>query len=172
MSAGRLHSLNFAERPGAYDELTPEQQTEYDLARTDPLAAAEQAGRRLADRVARLQADPESVIGPAQLPECDRWFFADEAGARDFYAATRDGVRQGVDGHRWEVVAQWLPWGFRLDTIPTRVHVWHREQDHLLRKTQLDFIVQRIPDCVLATWPDSGHIGLAKHWDQVLAALT
>ncbi len=76
-----------------------------------------------------------------------------------------------MEGFRWEMLDVCLPWGFRLDEIPLRVHLWHGEQDHRVSAEYAEFIRDQIPDCMLTTWPDSGHMGMAKHWDQVLAAL-
>jgi pimeloyl-ACP methyl ester carboxylesterase len=172
VSTRHLSQYNFVERPGAYEELNPEDRAEYDVAQTDPAAAAEIAARRYAVLVAKLRRNPESYFDPTHLPEGDQWFFADEIRARNFFAAVAEGVRQGTDGFRWEVIDRWLPWGFRLDGIPMRVHLWHGEQDPEVPRPHIDFTARQIPDCVLITWPDAGHFGAAKHWDQILGTLT
>ena len=66
----------------------------------------------------------------------------------------------------------WFPWGFRLTEIPIRVHVWHGEQDSRVSQADIDFLGSTIPDCEVVIWPDSGHLGIAKHWGEILAALT
>lgn len=171
VSCRALSRYNFVERPAAYGELDAEERADYDLAQTDPAATAAHAAKREAEWVAGLVERPESVIDLAQLPEGDRWFFADETRTRDFFAAVRECFRQGMDGFRWEMIDAWLPWGFRLDSIPMRVHVWHGAQDPIVTTAHVDFIKQRIPDCVLVTWPDVGHMGIAKYWDEILATL-
>lgn len=172
VSTGVLSESNFVERPGAYEELDPEDRADYDLAQKDPAAAAEVISRKMAGWVANLQANPESFIDPASTPEGDRWFISNDLLLRKFLAALTEGLRQGANGYRWEVVAIWLPWGFRLDGIPMRVHLWRGEQDSLVTRPHFEFIASRIPDCVATTWPDAGHLGIAKHWDEVLGALT
>ena len=52
-----------------------------------------------------------------------------------------------------------------------KVHVWHGEQDPRVTAAQAEFVSNQIPDAVLTTWPDAGHMGMAKHWDEVLAEL-
>ena len=172
VSSRHLSQYNFAERPAAHEELDAAERAEYELAQRDPRAAAEQAGRQSAGMVAKIQADPRSFSGPEKQPEGDRWFFADDSLAGPFYAALSESVRQGTEGFRWELIDAWLPWGFRLDGIPMRVHFWHGAEDPRVPQKHVAFTVDRIPDCVLTTWPGVGHFGIAKHWSQVLAALT
>jgi pimeloyl-ACP methyl ester carboxylesterase len=172
VSTRHLSQYNFVERPESYEELDSDDRATYDLAQKDPTAAAELAAQQNAELVAMLKENPESFTGPAEQPEGDRWFFADQTIARPFYAAMSESVRQGADGFRWEMIDGWLPWGFRLDSIPMRVHLWHGEQDPRVPRRHADFTASRIPDCVLTVWPDVGHFGIAKYWGQVLDALT
>lgn len=172
VSTRHLSQYNVAERPGAYEELDSEDRTEYDLAHKDPAAAAENFARGYADWVANLQKNPESFIDMSQIPEGDRWFFADKTRARTFFDALSESVRQGTEGFRWEMIAGSLPWGFRLDGIPMRVHIWHGEQDPRVPRQHIDFTVNRIPDSVVTIWADAGHWGCVKHWNQILRAMT
>jgi pimeloyl-ACP methyl ester carboxylesterase len=172
VSSRHLGQYNFVERPESYGELDADDRATYDLAQKDPAAAAELAAQQNADLVARIQANPRTFITAATQPEGDRWFFADETEARPFYLALAESVRQGIDGLRWELIDMWFPWGFRLDEIAMRVHLWHGEQDPRVARRHIEFIAERIPDSVLTTWPDVGHFGIAKYWGQILAALT
>lgn len=171
VSCRAVAQYNFVERPAAYGELNVEERGDYDLAQIDPVAAADRMAIAETQWLSGLQQQPESLIDLAKWPECDHWFFADHARTRDFFASVQESVRQGMEGFRWEMIDAYLPWGFRLDTIPMQVHLWHGEQDQGVTKAQVDFTAQRIPDCVLATWPDAGHLGMAKHWDEILATL-
>jgi pimeloyl-ACP methyl ester carboxylesterase len=171
VSCRGLAEYNFAERPGAYEELDDEERADYDLAQSDPWAAAEQVAERDADWVTGLREQPESLIDLANWPEGDHWFFADQARADDFFAAVRECLRQGMDGFKWEATDTYLPWGFRLDTIAMRVRLWHGEEDPGVSLEQVAFIMDHIPDCALVTWPDVGHMGIAKHWADILAAI-
>ena len=172
VSTRHLGQYNFVEQPSTLDELDAEDRAEYDLAQRDPEAAAEMAAQRYADLVANLRLHPESLVNAAKLPEGDRWVFEDEDRAQKFFIAVAEGVRQGTEGYRWEAIDAWLPWGFRLDTIPSRVHVWHGDQDRGVARAHVDFTVKRIPECTLVRWADSGHFGVVRHWDEILAALS
>ena len=144
----------------------------YDLANKDPGAAADYFASEYADWVANLHSNPESFIDRTSLPEGDKWFFADETRARSYFADLSECVHQGTAAFRWEMIAGYLPWGFRLDVIPMRVHLWHGEQDARVPRQHLDFTARRIPDSVVTIWPDAGHMGCVKHWDQILRAMT
>ena len=172
VSSRHLSQYNFVERPGAYEELDSDDRSEYELAQRDPAAAAEHVAQMSAEMVATLKDHPERQIDPAQAPECDRWFFADEARARDFFTAVTECVRQGTAGVRWELIDAWLPWGFRLDEMQMRVHLWHGEHDERVPRQHFEWTAEHLPNCVPVAWPDSGHLGVAKHWDEVLQTLT
>jgi pimeloyl-ACP methyl ester carboxylesterase len=168
VSNRHLARYNFGERPGAYAELASDERAEFDLAQRDPMAAAELAATHNTKWVANLQEHPESIHDPASTAEGDRWFFADKARAAAFDAAIREGLRQGMDGLRWELIDGWFPWGFRLAEIPIHVYLWHGKQDSRGKQADIDFIASHIPECTATTWPDAGHLGIAKHWDEVL----
>jgi pimeloyl-ACP methyl ester carboxylesterase len=172
VSTRHLSQYNFVERSGAYEELDPDERADYDVAKKDPVAAAENWARRNVEWVANVRKNPESFLDPAKLPApADKWFFADENRRREFFAGMSEAVRQGTEGFRWEMIDGLLPWGFRLDEIPMRVHLWYGEQDERIARRHVDFIAGQIHDCVLSIWPDAGHFGIAKHWRQVLGAL-
>ena len=103
--------------------------------------------------------------------EGDRWFLSEPRRSAVF-DAVREGHRQGMDALRWEYIAMWLPWGFRLADIPIHVDVWHGEQDPWVTRVHIDFTVSTIPACSLVVWPDSGHLGFVKHWGEILESLT
>lgn len=171
VSSRHLAQYNFGERPDAYGELSLEEREEFDLAQRDPMAAAELSGKRSSDLVERLQKRPESVVDSAKTAEGDRWFFADSPRMSDYFASVREAVRQGTEGLRWELIDGWFPWGFRLAEIPIRVHVWHGEQDSRVSQAHIDFIASKIRDCTAINWRDAGHLGIAKHWAEILKTL-
>jgi len=172
VSSGPLAKYNHAERPGAYEEWNTEQQAEFDLAQRDPPAAAQLAAAHFAKEADELDKHPELIHEALKAAEGDRWFFDDQARAATFDAYIRETFRQGLDAIRWELIDVFLPWGFRLADIPIHVHVWHGEQDPWVTQADIDFTASRISDCTVVVWPDSGHLGFVKHWDEILKALT
>jgi pimeloyl-ACP methyl ester carboxylesterase len=172
VSSRHLARYNFVERPAALEELDPDDRAEYDLARHDPQAAAELAASHYEEWAESLQARPEVMFDSLKSAEGDRWFFDDEQRVATFRAALDEFFRQGPDGFTWELIDGWFPWGFRLSDIPVRVHLWHGEQDTRVTMADIEFAQGRIPDCEVHVWSDCGHLGVAKHWSEILKTVT
>lgn len=81
----------------------------------------------------------------------------------------RDWRRQGVEAIKWELIEVFLPWGFRLADISIPVTIWFGSQDHRIK--HMDFQAKAIPQSSVFVWPDSGHLGVAKHWSEILEAV-
>jgi pimeloyl-ACP methyl ester carboxylesterase len=167
-----LSQFNFAENPAAYEELEADDRHLFELAREDPDAAARAAAEAGRDRVTQLRERPESLMDGYEPPEGDRWFFDDPERRRSFFEAVRESVRQGPEKFSWEEIDVCLPWGFRVADIATKVHVWHGEQDTIIERRHIDFIVKTLPNARLTVWPDSGHQGVTRHWHEILEAAT
>ena len=171
VSSRGLTVYNWAERPGAEDEWTPEDRTEFDLAQKNPTAAAILAAEHFADDFNRLDEHPEMIHKELEAAEGDRWFFEDASRTAIFDAYIRETFRQGLDAIKWELVKLFLPWGFRLADISIPVTIWHGSQDPWVTSGHVDFQVNTIPRSSLVIWPDSGHLGFVKHWTEILEAV-
>ena len=169
-----LAAYNFEERPDAARELDDSERAIYDLARENPVAAAELCAEQDAGWIEELRESPESIWdGPPEerAPEGDRWFWRDPVRTGPFYDDTREALRQGVEGYKWESLDVFLPWGYRLGEIRVPVTIWWglqdvRYQGH--RREREKWVERQIPDCRIVTWPDAGHMGIVKHWRDVL----
>jgi pimeloyl-ACP methyl ester carboxylesterase len=122
--------------------------------------------------VQELRSRPEVVPDGYETPAGDLWFFEDEERRRVFLDAVRESVRQGPEAFAWELIDLWLPWGFRIADIATEVHLWHGAQDPIVERRHIDFAAQTLPKAQLTVWPDSGHFGVARHWGDILEAVT
>jgi len=49
---------------------------------------------------------------------------------------------------------------------------WHGLQDKVVKRSHIDFIVTTLPNARLTVWPDSGHQGVSRDRDKILAAVT
>jgi pimeloyl-ACP methyl ester carboxylesterase len=173
-SSRALGAYNVRERPQAVDELSDEDRHEYELVRD---LAPEEAANRLTveyeEWTRGLVENPEQTLtGHYAPPEGDRWFFEDEAQLELLLESFRELGRSGPLGMAWESVALLQPWDFRLADISIPVHLWHGEQDLIVPLATQAFAAATIPDARLTIWPDAGHLGIAKYWPQILAAVT
>jgi pimeloyl-ACP methyl ester carboxylesterase len=171
-SSHALCQYNYAENPAALEELDAEDREVYELAQRNPDAAARIAGERSREFTEMLQARPEALGDNYQIPDGDRWFHEDPELARVFYEAVREGIRQGWEALRWNEIDAEMPWGFRLADIAMKVHIFYGAQDTIVEQRHIDFTLQTLPNPRLTVWDDSGHAGIARHWDQVLHAVT
>jgi pimeloyl-ACP methyl ester carboxylesterase len=171
VSSRALTKYNWAERPYAVEEWSPEERLQFDLAQDDPAAAANLAAKQFADDVGPLEAFPELVHKMLQAADGDRWFFDDASRTALFDAHIRETWRQGLDSIKWELIDMFQPWGFRLADIRVPVTVFHGSQDPRVTQEQIDFQMSTIPNCSLVIWPDAGHLGFVKHWKDILDAV-
>lgn len=172
VSSRGLAKYNWAERPGAVADWSPEDRAQFELAKDDLDAAADQAAREYAAEVGPLDAYARVIREALEAAEGDRWFFEDASNREIFDEVIQETFRQGFDGIKWELIDAFQPWGFRLADISIPVGLWHGSQDPWVTQEHIDFQARTIPSCSLVVWPDSGHLGFAKHWKDVLEALT
>jgi pimeloyl-ACP methyl ester carboxylesterase len=171
VSSRAVAEYNWAERPEAIEEWSPDERTQFELTRTDPVAAADLAIGQFAAEVEPLDAYPEAIHTWLERAEGDRWFFEDESRTASFDAHIRETWRQGLSAIRWEMVDAFQPWGFRIADIRIPVTVFHGGQDQRVKRQHVDFQVRTIPNSSLVVWPDGGHLAFVKHWAEVLAAI-
>jgi pimeloyl-ACP methyl ester carboxylesterase len=58
-----------------------------------------------------------------------------------------------------------------LESISVDVILWHGELDVMVPCAAAKFLASRIPNCKVTVWPNEGHIGIARHWDEIHDAL-
>lgn len=102
------------------------------------------------------------------LPEVDKQMLDELGYRRALEESIREGMRQGLRGMLWEEVAMLRPWGFRLSDIGVETHVWRGGHESAAAR---EFVADRLPRARLSVWPDEGHCGFIRRWDEVLATL-
>jgi pimeloyl-ACP methyl ester carboxylesterase len=83
-----------------------------------------------------------------------------------------EGTRRGIRGFTREGIIFSNPWGFQLEDIRVKVHIWHGNQDTSTPITMAQYIASRIPHGQLTIIPDKGHFLLFDHWEEILTTLT
>lgn len=94
------------------------------------------------------------------LPECDQVTFSRPETMALFKRDAAEAYRLGVRGVAWETVMFARPWGFRLEDINIKVHVWQGELDVTVPLSMGRYQARAIPDCQAAFYSDEGHISL------------
>ena len=110
----------------------------------------------------------------AMMAEADFAFIKEHPAAM---AANMDGgaeaLRQGGLGPAEAGALYWKPWGFRLEDIYTKVHVWHGDADlNAPFAAHGKVLAERLPNAVVKFYPGEGHISLIhKYLKSILETL-
>jgi pimeloyl-ACP methyl ester carboxylesterase len=84
-----------------------------------------------------------------------------------------EALRQGGLGPAEAAALYWKPWGFRLEDIQARVHVWHGEEDlNAPFAAHGKMLAARLPNVEAQFYPGEGHISLIhKYLPDILRTL-
>jgi len=82
-----------------------------------------------------------------------------------------EGTRNGVRGFVSDAIIFANPWGFSLEDIQAKVHIWQGDADTSTPVAMAEYVASRIPDCKLTIIPDKGHFLLFDHWKEILTEL-
>jgi pimeloyl-ACP methyl ester carboxylesterase len=74
-----------------------------------------------------------------------------------------EALRSGVAGAHYEAGLYSRPWGFKLQDISTRIHLWHGMQDDNVLPSVATHVAGSLPDCQATFLENEGHISLARH---------
>ncbi len=87
---------------------------------------------------------------------------------RSYAEATRRGVR----GFAYEVALLSRPWGFSLSQVVCEVVLWHGEGDASTPIAMARHVEKSLPRCRAHYFPGEGHFVAARHWEEIVRALT
>ena len=150
------------EVPGAWDALDRRQRPAADMSREDPRRAA----RGVEGYTQRWLDDPTTFLGGG-TPD-DRALLADPDAGGMLRADVTEALRPGAAGMADDLVALWMPWGFRIADVPPGVRLWHGAQD-TRGEPAFRYLASTLPGCRAEVWPDAGHYGVLRHWREALA---
>jgi len=90
-----------------------------------------------------------------------------EGFAANLHAAFAQGTRAIDEDLRLDT----QPWGFQLEDVRVRVHLWHGEADRLVSIRHVREEMPVLPDLVATYYPAEGHFLVLDHLDEILATL-
>jgi pimeloyl-ACP methyl ester carboxylesterase len=83
-----------------------------------------------------------------------------------------EAFRAGIKGIHQEASLYTKPWGFRLQEIQAKVHLWQGEDDNNVPGSVGHYLAEAIPDCRAKFYKDEGHFSLAyNHMREFLSVL-
>jgi pimeloyl-ACP methyl ester carboxylesterase len=122
-----------------------------------------------AARILRLNPIAVKKLLPVSMPKADKEAFA----RPDIQAIDQqdlmEAYRNGGQALHWEVLTLTRPWGFRLEDIHTKIHLWHGEQDTTVPAKLARYVARTLPDCEPRFYPGEGHTLIYHYWREILA---
>jgi pimeloyl-ACP methyl ester carboxylesterase len=165
-------SFVLRERPGAIEELDHDDYRDFELVeRQDRETAALRLSGEWQEWTQRIAEDPGRFFEPFPVTDENRWFLEDPARTGPFLEALGEALRQGSAGIAWGRVIAFERCPFRLEEISVEVSLWQGELDVITPRAGAEYLASKIPNCKLTIWQEDGHIGIARHWDEILRAL-
>jgi hypothetical protein len=133
------------------------------MSREDPRRAA----RGVERYTERWLEDPTTFLGGGTVD--DRALLADPDAGAMLQDDVTEALRPGAAGMADDLVALWMPWGFRITDVPAGVRLWHGAQDRR-GEPAFRYLSATLPGCEAEIWPDVGHYGVLRRWPEVLGA--
>jgi pimeloyl-ACP methyl ester carboxylesterase len=120
-------------------------------------------------RIVRQNPTAVKKLLPISAPKADKEAFArPEIQAIDHQDLV-EAYRKGAQGVYWEVVTLATPWGFRLEDINKKIHLWHGEEDTTVPPHMGRYVARSLPDCEPRFYPGEGHTLIYNYWREILA---
>jgi len=110
-----------------------------------------------------------SRLMTSDVPACDRAILARIAGP--YAAMKREAFRQGPEAFATDLALAARPWGFRLEALRARVHLWHGALDVSTPLAMGRHLAITIPGCRARFVEGEGHFVAYARWREILAAL-
>ena len=124
------------------------------------------------DQIARRLPEVFFSNYKVHLAQPDRAIFNWSSVKRAFINNYLEAHRFGAKGVVCDMSLVAREWGFKLEDISMRVHLWHGEQDTVSPIAVGRLIASEIPHCVSKFYPNEGHLSvLFNHMEEILAVL-
>jgi len=139
----------------------------------DPQRAAEQFAAGFEGLVAVRDDEKALMEGfDAMLGDTDSDVLSDPTMRRHLFASMSEALRQGGMGGGWDNVAWIGTWDFALEDVACPVNLWYGELDPLASPRGGRWLADHLIDANLVVRDGEGHLGMMRHWQEVLRVLT
>jgi pimeloyl-ACP methyl ester carboxylesterase len=170
-AAGMVSGLAPADVPGAVEGMRPLNRRLLQVGRRAPWLFG-----LLAWGVVRaLRRDPDRFLARqfADLPQPDREILARPEIRKHIQDAALEAFRTGSRGAALENALYARSWGFRLQDITTKVHLWQGELDINVPPAMGRYLAKTIPNCCSRFYAAEGHTSLlVNHMEDILCTLS
>lgn len=157
--------------PGATAGWSRSMRTRVFLGRNGPVWLGSLAMKAVA-RMMRRNPDRALTKMFEELPESDKEAFNQHGVKQQYIDTILEAFRSGTRGVALDFALNMKPWGFRLEDIQIKVHLWHGEDDTVTPPAMGRYLAQAIPNCQARFIPGEGHFSLLpNHVEEILNTL-
>mgnify|MGYP001817983446 CR=1 FL=1 len=112
-----------------------------------------------------LQRDPDQFLSRSKetFSATDRQLLDQPELARALIEGLQEAFRPGMGGAYQDAALYAQPWGFRLQDISARVHLWHGGQDNNVPVSVGQYVAEAIPGCNASFCDGEGHLTLPRN---------
>jgi pimeloyl-ACP methyl ester carboxylesterase len=166
-SATVISGMGPVDKPEAMKGMLPSMRLGLGIAPKVPWGFVRVALDPMAKMVSRNPTRAKKLV-PTSAPEADKKAFARpevrEVDRQDLVEAYRNGAQAAF----WEVITLATPWGFRLEDIHKKIHLWHGEEDTTVPHHMGRFVARTLPNCEPVFYPGEGHTLMYNYWREIL----
>lgn len=139
-----------------------------DELRADPAGAV----KILSDTLGPMAADPPAAVNGIAIGPADEAVLASSSVRQQLEQMLIEAFAQGAVGVATDIVSSTVVgWGFDPAAVGAPTSAFYGEQDPLVPPAHGEWYCAQIPEAVLHTVPDIGHLLALTSWTQVLEAL-
>lgn len=166
-SATVVSGMGPLDEPDALEGVMPSMRLGLGIVRKAPWLA--RLALEPAARILRINPVAVKKLIPVSMPRADKEAF----GRPDIQAIDQqdlaEAYRNGGQALHREVILLTQPWGFRLEDIRTKIHLWHGEEDTTVPFNLAKYVARALPDCEPRFYPVEGHTLIYNYWQEILA---
>lgn len=90
----------------------------------------------------------------------------------EFAAGITECMRHGARGPTLSIALEGRPWGFQVEEISMKFHLWQGELDTLVYPATARYLAGRLPQGLLTLYPDEAHIStLINQAEEIVSIL-
>jgi pimeloyl-ACP methyl ester carboxylesterase len=121
-------------------------------------------------RSSAIKHDPLQLLHDLmpELASTDRTVVGDAGFRRQLLSTYRQAFQSGADGWIDDALAFTNNWGFKVESIPVPVRLWHGADDQFSPVEHSRWLADRIPGAELYLEPGAGHFGAFKALTEAL----
>ncbi len=80
----------------------------------------------------------------------------------------REAFKNGADGPSWDAVILFLDWGFNLQDINFKIHIFHGTEDKIVPMKFAEYKEKHLPNNSYTEYKGEGHLNLVTKFDEIL----